>query len=525
MHTKSWRRVFALAMVLGLLGGCGGGGSDVTAAGTPSTAQMAATNTAAPATISRRAVVPNPTGLRVGFWEVYNKQAYTLQTMGKRPSSRVGFDNWNAFELSKGVYTFPGFGTQAKVHNYGESVLAAINISFTTLITPQKQTIPSFYKNDIDDPTTRAAAKKFLYAYVQQMLKSVGAVTLTIDYEIVSNWRLSEPGSEARAAQWGAWYVEAAAVARQAAADLGKTGQLKLQPIVNGDPFDPGNPIALGAAHNPWLTQVVAASDALALDTYHSDAAKPVTDPGRTVDIIAFWINTYAGNKNVVVTENGFTTITEQNPNITRADRDMKLTGTNAEQAAYYQALFPALLAANRPDGAFHNKLRGYHLWSIIDYPGTPDSSDQYFGLLDHTGALKPSAPIVKAAIAGLEADSFNQPYTQSPMVQDVTATLATGSTPVALTYKEGDEYQFLRYSDKGAGTGKTVHLQVAFGTLGNLMVSVNGNWLYVENRSSFDVDVTPYYRSGAANTLDLFATGVSFPVTQSVKSVKLVRY
>ena len=36
-------------------------------------------------TITKIAATPNPTGLRLGFWEVYSKQNYTLDLTGKRP--------------------------------------------------------------------------------------------------------------------------------------------------------------------------------------------------------------------------------------------------------------------------------------------------------------------------------------------------------------------------------------------------------------------------------------------------------
>lgn len=202
----------------------------------------------------------------------------------------------------------------------------------------------------------------------------------------------------------------------------------------------------------------------------------------------------------------------------------MKLTGTNAEQAAYYQALFPLLLAANRPEGALRNKLRGFHIWSIIDNKGAADVDDRYFGLMDQAGMAKPSAAIVTSAIEALEADAFHQPHRLSSAAgQDVTQTLSAVGTPVPLTYTEGDAYEFLRYQDQGPANAASSHLQVRFATPGNLMASVNGTWFFVENQTSFDVDVSGAYRAQAANTIDIYATGAVFPVTQYVQLVKLV--
>ncbi len=465
---------------------------------------------------------PNPTGLQVGFWEVFNQQAVTLKSMGKRPVSRGNFESWIKLETSPGVYAFPTVSPYTVTRRYGEQVLAAINISFSSAITPGKQTIPSFYTNDIADPTTRAAAKKFLYAYVQYMLKQVGPMLLTIDYEIMSNWKLfgSDAGRDARAATWGAWYVEAAGVARQAAADLGLSGQLKLQPIVNGNPFAPNNPIAKGPGANQWLLDVVSKSDYLALDTYHTDPNLPVQDPTNTIKIIRFWIENFAGDKAVNLTENGFTTITEHDPSITRKERDMKLTGTEQEQAEYYTALFPRLLAANKPGGAFKNKLRSINLWSITDNSRAATTDDIYFGLVRLDGTEKPAAPVVRSAIKTLEADPFNQPWTLQGAGLDVTSSMDAG---VDLTYTDGTDFEFIRYTDPQLAAGSLCHLSGELDNPGSLVVSVNGQWVYAEVSSGlFDVDLGSACEPGGQNIVDVYATGPRFPFAQKISLLKL---
>ena len=143
--------------------------------------------------------------------------------MGKRPTSRVGFDNWASIETSKGVYDFTGFDNSNSMDNY--RVYTTTENQFT--LRSMSVSLPKSHRENRPyrcstmvaslDPETRQAAKNFVAAYVQHMLKALGNLTLTIDYEIMSNYRLSVAGSESRASDWADWYVEAAAVARKAA--------------------------------------------------------------------------------------------------------------------------------------------------------------------------------------------------------------------------------------------------------------------------------------------------------------------
>lgn len=478
-------------------------------------------------TIYRHTATPNPTGLQLGFWEVYNQQPNTLELTGKRPTSRVGFDNWLSFETSKGVYNFSSFNNYSRVHNYGATILAAVNISFTNLITANKQTIPSFYVNDITNTETRQAAKNFLKAYVQALLKTVGTLVLTIDYEIVSNYKLSLPNSDSRATAWGAWYVEAAAVARQAAADIGMADKLKLMPIVNGNPLDTENPISKGAAKNQWLVNVVNASDYLALDTYHGDSTLANTSAKSTFDIIKFWIDNYAGNKEVIVTENGFNTVTQINPAITRVNRSYKLTGTEADQAIYYQNLFAQLGEANKTNGIFRNKLRSFNIWAIRDNH-VKDVSDEerYFGLIGidskNNDYLKPAANIVKNGYAALETDAFHRPYNVNNGENITSSGILIGNGNLSLNYNNGDSFDFLRYTITNLGQSSKYTLNVSTVDTGNIILKVNNKWLYYEANKTFTLDVTPYCLPKALNTIDLYCTSGKFPFTQKVKLLKL---
>jgi hypothetical protein len=481
---------------------------------------------------------PNATGLQIGFWEVNNKQAVTLQKFGKRPTSRVGFESWDQIETAPGVYNFEAFNVGAgkkytDAHRYGETIYAAVNVTFTRLVTPDKHTIPEFYNPDPKNSDTRAAAKRFVYAYVQNMLRLVGSVVLTIDYEIVSNYRLSVAGSEQRAADWGAWYVEAAATARQAAADLGRADQLKLQPIVNGNPFEPGNPIAKGPSQNAWLVNAVQASDYLALDTYFTDPNNPVlTDATRTIDIIRFWIDNYAANKEVIVTENGFNTVTEVIPSITRAQRSWKTTGTEADQAGYFQDLFAKLMVANAPGGFFKGKLRSFNVWSVIDNGLKPaDDEDRYFGVVRLDGSEKPGASSVRLGIANIDASPVHRPFSLSSVVVDASQLVPLGeglvgvlpgAAGVAVVYRHGNDFDFVRY--EVTPLAKPRHtLSILLDGTADVVVKVNDRWLYQADVRQTSVDVTAYCFPGRVNTVELYVTGPVFPVNRTVLGMNLV--
>ncbi|MBC3881247.1 DUF4214 domain-containing protein [Undibacterium sp. LX40W] len=475
--------------------------------------------------------IPNPTGIRFGFWETFSRQDVTLASMGKRPTSRVGFDSWASIETSKGIYDFTGFDASnsadnyRRVHQYGESIYGAINIAFSAEITPGKQAIPTFYNGRITDPETRQAAKNFLAAYVQHMLKLVGSLTLTIDYEIMSNYRLSAAGSEARANEWADWYVEAAAVARKAAAEIGMSDRLKLQPIVNSNPLDPSSPISKGKEYNNWLVRVVAASDSLALDTYHSDPSLPNTDPKRTFDIIKFWIDNFSAGKDVIVTENGFNSVTQVIPSITRADRDWKTTGTEADQAEYYRLLFAQLADANKKDGIFHNQLKSFNLWSILDNPVKPATDeDRYFGLIRLDGTEKPAASVVREAIRQYENDAFSRPWNLTGLGTDVTSLLSTNtSTPINLTYSNGDQFEFLRYSENNLPSAKQYLLNLALTNSANVILCFNGNQcIYQEGKASYSIDVSKFMRPNTTNTMDIYFTNAVFPAITSIKGLQL---
>lgn len=479
---------------------------------------------------------PNPTGLAFGFWDAYFGQDLSLQNFGRRPVNRVGFFSWESYETSKGQYNFANaFNAYKTAHQYGNTIYGALNMTFMGWISKRKSTIPDFYVDSITNPVTRQAAKNFVYAYVQEALCQVGSLVLTIDYETCSNFKLMLTDTAAcrkRAEMWGAWYVEAAATARKAAADLGLSGNLKLQPILNGNPLEDVNIFREGPQHNQWLVEVIKASDYLALDTYHSMPQYSNTSAQTTFDIIKFWIDNYACNsyvcKDVIITENGFNTVTEKFPGITREKRSDKLTGTEADQAVYYQNLFNQLADANKPGGIFKNKVRSMCFWCIVDNKAKEVTDDErYFGIIglrddNKTTYNKPALPVVQSGIAAMEKDAFSAPAIYNSGTK-VTDDLLKGTGSVSLTYSEGNQYDYLRYIIPQLKKSNKYNLQIETANAGNIILNINDKWMIQPTGTSFNIDVSAYCKADEANIIELYFTSEKFPFVQIVKSVKLI--
>jgi hypothetical protein len=491
--------------------------------------------TSAAQTIKKVTAVPNPTGLQMGFWEVFNKEAVTLKYFGKRPTSRVDFKSWKSIETSAGHYNFDSVFNNFKLaHDYGETVLGAVNVSFSDYIVPGSSTIPDFYPDSITNPTTRAAALAFIDTYVRKALVEVGNLTLTIDYEIVSNYRLYAPGSQTRATKWANWYEEAVHAARVAAASMGMSANLKIEPIVNGNPFDPSNPISQGPSHNNWLVRAVDTSDYLAFDTYQSDTAYPNNSAQTTMNIIKFWVDSFSRSKQVIITENGFDACTSILPGITRADRNYKTTGTEADQDTFYRNLFSQFSNANKTTGAFKNKIRSYNMWSIIDNTAKDTlDPDRYFGLIGilhgNTGPTyeKQALPTVQAAYAAIETDTFSRPV-NTTTGSDSSSSLLAGHGHMPLSYNHGNDYSFIRYNKNNLPTylnGK-YFLHVITANTGYMIIHVTSgskdNWNIYGPNDTFTQNIGSYCTAGANTTIDLYFTNDKFPFAQMVSYVKL---
>lgn len=474
------------------------------------------------------------TGLQVGFWEVTSAQQLTLDSIGKRPTSRVGFAGWNNYEKPNGSYDFTGAtNAYARAHNYGETVYGAINICFSDSVT-DKNTIPNQYVHDIANPNTEKAALKFLKNYVAYVLNNVGTITLTIDYEIVSNYKLYVNSKDRwgkttaqRAADWSNWYVKAARAARDTAAAMGMADKLTLMPIVNGHPLETTNPIHFGPSVNTWLTKVVDSSDYLAFDTYQSDANTPLSGTQTTFQIMQFWIDSFSRNKDVIVTENGYNVAPSFLPGVTRATRNYKTTGTIQQQDTFYRSIFDSLYIKAQPGGAFHGKLRSYNMWAICDNPAKDPQDtdgDYYFGIMgldtadEQTPVYRPALTTVRNGIARIDTSSTLRPYDDSVVVNTI-------SLPASVTYSNGDQFDYLRYRAKFNSPAQTYYLHVKTSGSGNLMISVNGKWLYYAAVTGVDIALNTcgapiIYNNTANNVFDIYCTSAKFPFTQTVTQV-----
>src|SRR6185369_11576117 len=194
---------------------------------------------------------------------------------------------------------------------------------------------------------------------------------------------------------------------------------------------------------------------------------RDVTDPSGTIRAIEFWYTNYAKphSKEVIVTENGFSSITEVYPDITREDWNGKYAGTEAQQQAYFSALFQQLMEKNASGGLFDNKLRGFHVWSILDNDNQAQTDPpHYLGLhrLDTPPTPKPATDTVRTAIGIIEADHFHRPFVPAEVDgTNLWSQLHKGLKPVDLRFTEGDDHDFLHYVDTGPGSRKKPMLTV----------------------------------------------------------------
>lgn len=453
---------------------------------------------------------PNPTGLQLGFWPNFKRQEGVLKDFGKRTIERIDFHNWATIETKPGVYDWSGvFNNVKRSHIFGATPITAVNISFTNQINKNgKLKIPSFYPARISNEKTREAAKRFLYAYVQQLLNEVGSAILSIDYEIIFNYALYTVKDIDKANEWGSWYVEAAAVARKAAEDLGKGSYLKLIPIVNGNPIKETALVFKGPSYNQWLVNVINASDYLGIDTYYTHNKNDIANPSGTIDIIKFWIDNYASNKDVIVCENGFSTVFEANPNFNSPKKD-KLFGTEAEQAAYYKQLFIELQKANATDGIFKNKLRGLMLWSYIDMKAKSEEESS-FGIMRKDGNPKPAYQWVKKGFEDMEADGFSSP---------VKITNAAGTDKFTTQFNEGNDYEFIRIKLPPNITKVSRTIKIRTKHPGCILINANGDWQYDagSEKTKFEFKINPDVKE-----VDIYFTNAVLPFVQEVLALDI---
>lgn len=333
----------------------------------------------------------NPDGIMLGTWSRYNHQDLTFRQFGRRPVDRVDFYKWRLIEKEKGVYTMPGFANDLKAHRYTNTIITGIDLTANLDWNPRfdKANIPEFYPQSIENTETRAAAKRFLYEFVKELMTAVrGDIILAVDYEI--DWQqMFERNTDdtfRRMPVFADWYTEACGVARRAEADAGAAGRLKLICIYN----NMCDVIKLGARYNEWRLKCAAASDYVGIDTYDRYWLDR-TDPSLTISNIRYLINNYSGGKPAMMVENG-------TPGENAPDEFSGMNGLE-RQRQYYFKLFRAFRLELLSGGFVGNNLAAYLFWDLIDAPGAPIA----YGVFDSEGNKKPAADEIKKGFRSLE--------------------------------------------------------------------------------------------------------------------------
>ena len=525
-------RGFLLGTILIFLPACGGGqGFSGDPAACPET-WLGWTCPAPSWRVALRHWEENPSGVAFGFWSNYQRNADALEAFGRRPLDRVDFVKWFMVERTPGIYDFEGrFRDHALAHRCGSSIVANVNVALSREINPEGiQAIPAWYAPRITDPRTRKAARSFLRAYVQALLRGVGDVTLSIDYEFFWFYRPSNGDPDVLRREYRDWYVEAVDLARAAAREIGMEDQLRIIPILNGAPEDLVP--YLGSAvpdHVPasWLLDIVAASDALGVDLYDYWPNDP-TSPGKAMDVLRFWREHYSLGKPIYVTEVGFSTVAEHVPAL--AHQGYHARGSEAEQALFLKNLFQSLARDNQPGEPLGDAVRGLSLWSYADHheddrPWAHDV-ENHFGLVRPDGSPKPAFHEVQKAWNAFEGDERTAPSRLADE-SDVTEMLFDPGAPEVVTrYLSGTRNDSLQVTFEHPPRGFRLWLRVELDQPSALVVRVNEGFASTAEQglsTSPELDVTDLLRFRGENQLEIFVTDDRFPVIRRVRSLALL--
>jgi hypothetical protein len=142
---------------------------------------------------------PKPDGVMFGTYPRAGSVNPTtvLEDVGMFPMQRVSWDRWSWIETSPGVYDWnqAEFDILVPAHKFGAEAIGSIYMA---------NKIPSFYPQDINDPTTRQAAADFIKAYYLEMEQRLGKVWVVIDYEM--QWYVFDVEG-IPPMDWADWYV------------------------------------------------------------------------------------------------------------------------------------------------------------------------------------------------------------------------------------------------------------------------------------------------------------------------------
>ncbi|MBR7133174.1 MAG: hypothetical protein IKD04_06535 [Clostridia bacterium] len=438
----------------------------------------------------------NERGIQLGAWTNYNRQAFAFEKFGKRPIDRVDFHKWVYNEQVKGEYKFGKFGNEQSAHRLGSTVITSVEIAANLKWNPRFHTdmIPSFYEPDITNPETRQAAKNYMYAFVQAMLAEIkGDVMISVDYEV--DWEMDldrevTEDSKWRASEWSKWYVEACAVARQAAKDMGEEDRLKMIVIYN----NVNAMTKLGPAENQWMLDCAEASDVIGIDIYYYNLVEDRTDPSKFMQDIRYLINNYSLGKPVMVVENG-----------------MPVTDivTNEIQAGYFRNLFREFRFELAEGGFLNKKLNAYLFWDLIRM------EKGRTGAFQPDGTPYPSAPVLQKEFARVESIRGYNPSVLDA-VEDVSA-----KAEILLNIKSGTEFDMLTLLTETDADEKS--LEVELGTEGTVFITVNGKYHYSSVVMSCEHNVNiPQGLVNGINQIDIYFGNTKKPFNQTVKAIKL---
>lgn len=450
----------------------------------------------------------NESGLQQGFFTNYNKQADAFLNYGSLPIDRTGFYKWAKIETQNEdgeiVYEMPNFNNDKSSHKAGNTIINCIDISanlnWNDLLT--ESNIPSWYTQDITNTQTRAAAKEFLYAFVTEMLTQVnGDVILAIDYEVDNFLGLwNNVWGKYKAAEFAKWFAEACAVAREAAAELGKSENLKL--IVIYDRIT--NLHRLGVEENQWMLDIAEVADYIGLDSY--DFYEDRTDASATLECIRFLMNNYSLGKPVIVVENGL-----------KMTRDFStidsVTGLNQMELAtqYYKNLYREFRFALERGDFLNANLSGFLFWSYYD---TSDTSETVCGVADSDNTLRDNGIAIKEGINSL----YKQKQFNPSKLKSVSA--VSGDTSISV--QSGTEYEELTIISSGSGEDGTGAVSVKLDSEATVFVTVNGEDYYTDYRYAKNHSIEVKNLREGTNVIKIRIGSAQVPFSITVKEAKL---
>lgn len=443
----------------------------------------------------------NDSGLQFGFFANYNHQASVFETFGKLPVDRTGFNKWSHIEKEKGVYSWSNFSNDSSPHKLGNTSIICIDISSTNY---QYNNIPSFYPQSITDKTTRSAAKRFLYQFVQKMLTALeGDVLLLIDYELDFQQAIhnNEVGWN-RAKIFAEWFIEACGVAREAARAAGKGDNLKLAMNYNNIT----DVHKRGKAQNQWMLDMAEVVDYVTVDSYNK--YDDWTDASITIENIRFLMNNYSLGKPVLVVENGLSI---------KKDTSVidEVTGLNQMQLStkYFENLFREFRFALERGDFLNANLQSYLVWSYFDTKG---SETNFTAVAADDNTLYDNGKAIRKGVQLLyKQKQFNPSY--------ATAVTEASIAPPQINVTSGTEYDKLTYVVTDYDTAKADgRLRVKLSEQGTAFITVNGQTHIV---SEAMIDSHVFDLSGmrdGLNVIDIYFGHTVAPSTRTVEKIVL---